>query len=80
MTSITPEEAWRGVKPIVEHFRVFGCMTHVHVPDAKRTKLENKSFICVLLRVSEESKAYKLYDLISKRVEISRDVVFEEDK
>ena len=50
MTSITPEEAWRGVKPLVEHFRVFGCMTHVLVPDAKRTKLENKSFICVLLR------------------------------
>lgn len=78
--NVTPEEAWSGVKPTVEHLRVFGCLAHVHVPDAKRTKLENKSFSCVLLRVSDESKAYRLYDPILKRIIISGDVVFEEDK
>ena len=31
---ITPGEAWSGVKPSVEHFRVFGCIAHVHVPEA----------------------------------------------
>ena len=36
----TSEEAWSGVKPSVEHFRVFGCISHVHVPDSKRTKLD----------------------------------------
>ncbi|RVW68896.1 Retrovirus-related Pol polyprotein from transposon TNT 1-94 [Vitis vinifera] len=41
--NVTPEEAWSGVKPTVEHFRVFGCVAHVHVPDSKRTKLDNKS-------------------------------------
>ena len=30
--------------------------------------------------VSEESKAYRLYDPTSQRIIISRDVVFEEDK
>ena len=75
-----PEEAWSGIKPSVEHFRVFGCVSHVHVPDAKRKKLEDKSFTCVLLGISEESKAYKLYDPISKRIVVSRDVKFEEDK
>jgi len=39
------------------------------VPDSNRTKLD----------VSEESKAYRLYDPISQRIIISRDVVFEED-
>lgn len=77
---MTPEEAWSGIKPSVEHFRVFGCISHVHVPDAKRKKLEDKSFTCVLLGISEESKAYKLYDPISKRIVVSRDVKFEEDK
>ena len=77
---MTPEEAWSGIKPSVEHFRVFGCVSHVHVPDAKRKKLEDKSFSCVLLGVSEESKAYRLYDPISKRIVVSRDVKFEEDK
>ena len=78
--NMTPEETWSGVKPSIEHFRVFGCISHVHVPDIKRTKLEDKSFTCVLLGVSEESKAYRLYDLIAKKIVIRRDVVFEEDK
>ncbi|TXG51085.1 hypothetical protein EZV62_023609 [Acer yangbiense] len=78
--NITPEEAWSGIKPSVEHFRVFGCLAHVHVPDAKRTKLEDKSIACVLLGVSEESKAYRLYNPIAKKIITSRDVVFEENK
>ncbi|KAL9429257.1 hypothetical protein AB3S75_031131 [Citrus x aurantiifolia] len=77
---MTPEEVWSGIKPSVEYFRVFGCIFHVHVPDSKRTKLDDKSQICVLLGVSEESKAYRLYDPISQMIIISRDIVFEEDK
>ncbi|KAL6338345.1 hypothetical protein AAG906_018715 [Vitis piasezkii] len=46
---VTPEEAWSGVKPNVDYFRVFGCIGHVHVPDNKRKKLDDKSFQCVLL-------------------------------
>lgn len=78
--NITPEEAWSGVKPSVEHFRVFGCVAHVHVPDARRTKLEDKSFACVLLGVSEKSKGYRLYDPNGRRIVISRDVIFEEER
>ena len=77
---MTPEEAWSGVKPNVDYFRVFGCIGHVHVPDNKRKKLDDKSFQCVLLGVSEESKTYRLYDPVSKKIVVSRDVVFEEDK
>lgn len=77
---MTPQEAWSGEKPSVDFFRVFGCMAYAHVPKAKRTKLEDRSTACVLLGVSEESKAYRLYDPVTKRIVISRDVVFEEDK
>jgi len=75
----TPEEAWSGVKPSVEQFRVFGCIAHVHVPDSNKTKLDDKSLSCVLLGVSEESKAYRLYDPTSKKIIIIRDIIFEED-
>ena len=78
--SKTLEEAWSGVKPLVEHFRVFRCMSHVHVLDNKRTKLDDKSLSCVLLGVSEGSKAYRLYDPTSQRIIISRNVVLKEDK
>lgn len=36
-------------KLVVDHFRVFGCITYVHVPDPKRKKLDNKREKCVLL-------------------------------
>ena len=50
------------------------------MPDNKRTKLDDKSLSCILLGVSEGSKAYRLYDPTSQRIIISRDVVFEEHK
>ncbi|KAL0447302.1 UNVERIFIED_CONTAM: hypothetical protein Slati_1858100 [Sesamum latifolium] len=46
---VTPKEAWSGLKPSVEHFCIFGCIAHVHVPEARRTKLDNRSNTCVLL-------------------------------
>ncbi|KAL8106255.1 hypothetical protein AgCh_029879 [Apium graveolens] len=76
---MTPEEAWSGDKPSVERFRVFGCIGHVHVPDARRTKLDNKSTRYVLLGISDEFKGYRLYDPNAKRIVTSRDVVFEEE-
>jgi len=76
----TPEEAWSGFKPSVEYFKVFGCIGHVHIPDKHRQKLDDKSHRCVFLGLSQESKAYRMYDPVSTRIIVSRDVVFEEDK
>ena len=39
----TQKEMWSGVKPKMDYFRVFGCLANVHVPDQKRTKLDDKS-------------------------------------
>lgn len=77
---MTPEEAWSGVKPIVEYFRVFGCIGFVHIPDQRRRKLDDKSKKCVFLGVSEESKAWRLYDPMVNRIVTSKDVVFAEGK
>ncbi|GAU51653.1 hypothetical protein TSUD_414750 [Trifolium subterraneum] len=77
---MTPEKAWSGSKPTVEHFRVFGCVAFVHIPDSQRKKLDSKSIQCILLGLSEESKGYKLYDPVSKRIIVSRDVIFDESK
>jgi hypothetical protein len=76
--NVTPEEVWSGQKPTVSHFRIFGCVAYAHIPDPKRMKLDDKGEKCVLLGVSEESKAYRLYNPITKRICISRDVVFDE--
>ena len=48
--------------------------------DAQRKKLDDKSIKCIFLGVSEESKAYRLYNPVTKRIIISRDVVFMENE
>lgn len=78
--NVTPQEAWSGIKPSVEHFKVWGCIAHAHISDQKRSKLDDKSTPCVLLGYSEESKAYRLYNPNTKKMVTSRDVVFEEGK
>jgi len=76
---MVPEERWSGIKPKVDYFRVFGFVAYVHIPEQRRTKLDSRSTKCVLLGVSEESKTYRLYDPVTKKIIISRDVIFEED-
>jgi transposase InsO family protein len=39
----TPQEYWIGHKPNVAHLRVFGSAGYAHVPDQRRTKLDDKS-------------------------------------
>ena len=50
------------------------------MPEVQRTKLDNRSVKCIFLGVSEESKGYRLFNLITERVIVSRDVIFEEEK
>ena len=35
IVSQTPFEAWHGKEPFLNHLRVFGCLTFVHVPKEK---------------------------------------------
>lgn len=77
---LTLEEAWSGVKHFVHHFRIFGCLAHVHVLDVYMKNLDGRSIKCVFLGVSEDSKAYKLYNPIKKKIIVSRNVVFEISK
>jgi len=37
----TPIEAWSGFKPNLQHLKVFGSITYVHVPKATRSKLDD---------------------------------------
>lgn len=67
---------WSGRKPNVEYFIIFGCIAYVHISDRGRAKLDEKSHKCVFIGVSEESKAYWLYDPNTKKVIVIRDVVF----
>jgi hypothetical protein len=75
-----PQEAWSGTKINVAHLRSFGCITFTHVPSELRKKPDDRSEKCNFFYYSETSKAYKLYNLISKKLILSRDVKFLENQ
>lgn len=65
-------------KPFVAHFRVFRCLAYVHVPKENCSDLDAKSRQMTFLGYNVVSKAYCLYDPQSRKVVVSRDVVFDD--
>ena len=59
----------------VTHLKVFGCVSY-----ELRKNLDNKGHKCIFVGYSEDTKAYKLYDPVARKVIISRDVQFFENE
>jgi hypothetical protein len=74
----TPYEAWYGKKPVVEHLRVFGCVAHVKSARPFLHKLNDRSTHMVFVGYEPGSKAYMVHDPATRRVHVSRDIVFDE--
>jgi hypothetical protein len=75
----TPEEMFSGEKPEVNHFKIFCCLVFVHVPKEKRTKLDPFGRKGIFVGYSDTSKAYMIYIPGHRKVEINRDVTFDEN-
>ena len=75
-----PQQAWSGKCSSISHLKNFGCVAYAHVPEELRIKLDDRSQKCIFVGYSEESKAYRLYNPITKKYVISRDVVFKEEE
>ena len=73
------EEAWSGRKPSVKHLNVFGSIGYKLIPNARRIKLDDKSEKLILLGYHSIG-AYNLYDPITNKVHISRDVIVDENE
>ena len=80
VANITPYEAWYGKKPSVDHLKVFGCVCYSHIPKDERRKLDRKARKAIFLGYGTSVKGYRLYDLKSKKIFYSRDVIFDESK
>lgn len=76
----TPEEIWTGVKPDLSHLKVFGCKAMMHVPKRFRRKFDSKSTEMIFVGYCENTKGYRLIHPVTRRLTISRDVVFIENQ
>eukprot|EP00253_Pinus_taeda_P009826 PITA_09826 len=63
-----PEGAFTVKKPEVSHFRIFGSVVYCHVPNEKRTKLDQNIERGFFIGYNETSKAYRIYILINRNI------------
>jgi len=76
--NVTPEEAWSGEKPNVEHLKIFGSPCSVLIPQEKRSSLDSRSWSGILVGYSEVSKAYRVWNPRTRTVVVARDVIIQE--
>ena len=65
-----------GSSPFDDLLRFFGCVCFVLLHDHERNKLQSRSRLCCFLGYGIGKKGYRCYDPISKRLRVSRHVVF----
>ena len=71
-----PQQEWSGKCSNISHLRIFGCVAYALVLEETRRNLADRIQKCIFVGYSEESKAYRFYNPITKKYVTSRDVVF----
>jgi hypothetical protein len=75
---MTPKEKFISKKPDVLHLKVFGFITYVHVPNEKTSKLDPKVEKCIFIGYSLKQKGCRCFNSSIRKLQVSRDVVFNE--
>ncbi|KAE8703505.1 hypothetical protein F3Y22_tig00110469pilonHSYRG00245 [Hibiscus syriacus] len=76
----TPMEMWTGKPADYSNLYIFGSIVYVMYNSQEISKLDPKSRKCKFLGYADGVKGYRLWDPTARKVIISRDVIFVEDK
>ena len=75
----TPYELWRGKKPVVKYFRIFGSDCYILCDRESLEKFDAKSKKGYFLGYSFTSRMYRVYNLRTKIVMESSNVVINDE-
>ena len=75
----TAYELWRGKKPVVKYFRIYGSDCYILRDRDNLEKFDAKSDKGYFLDYSTTSKAYRVYNLRSKTVMESSNMVINDE-
>ncbi|CAA7039007.1 unnamed protein product [Microthlaspi erraticum] len=76
----TPYEAFWRKRPNISHIRVFGCIGYAKVDSHQLKKLDDRSRRLIHLGTEPGTKGYRLLDPQTKKIVVSRDVIFDETR
>ena len=76
----TPEEVFTGTRLNVSHIHIFGSVCYCHVNADNRKKLDPSGEKGLLVGYSNISNSYRVYIPIRRRIIVSKDVQFNEDR
>ena len=66
-----------GHSPPYVHMKVFGCLVFAALSYKEQDKFKARGVPCVFLGYSATPKGYKLWELQTNKIRVSRDVKFE---
>ncbi|KAF7812032.1 Retrovirus-related Pol polyprotein from transposon TNT 1-94 [Senna tora] len=73
-----PYEVLTGKQPKFSDIRTFGCLAYATNTHPHKSKFQERAKKCMMIGYAADSKAYKLFDLNTEEVFVSRDVQFYE--
>ncbi|PHT29367.1 hypothetical protein CQW23_31044 [Capsicum baccatum] len=76
-TQSIPYGKWKGRKPNLKYFKVWGCLAKVQVPIPKRVKIGPKTVDCVFIGYAKSSKACRILVHKSEHSDINENTIIE---
>lgn len=79
MEGKTPHEVLYGKRPDYNSLKSFGCLCFSSTLERERTKFDQRAYKCIFVGYPFETKGYKVLNLETGEILVSRNVVFHED-
>lgn len=78
INEMTPYQKLYNEPHLLDNLRVFDCLCYVNTIKSHRSKFDPGSLPCAFISYPPHQNAYKVLDLINKKIIMSGDVVFHE--